>query len=225
MVTLADVQRRVGVAPDGVWGPQTLAAVAKALGIEAEQTKLSDAGTFFAVVRRILFGGKLSQEQVSGLNAVTKAVQGWPISWAAYALATAYHETAHTMQPVREAYWLSEDWRRANLRYFPHYGRGYVQLTWDYNYAKADQELGLDGALVANLDLAMNPDTAAKIMRRGMEEGWFTGKKLADYLPYGPASLDQFKPARRIINGMDKATEIAGHALRFQDALKQGMWG
>jgi hypothetical protein len=27
------------------------------------------------------------------------------------------------------------------------YGRGYVQLTWDYNYEKADQKCSLDGAL------------------------------------------------------------------------------
>lgn len=35
MTTLADIQRRVGVAPDGKWGPQTASAVAKALGMEA----------------------------------------------------------------------------------------------------------------------------------------------------------------------------------------------
>src|SRR3546814_16572704 len=30
-MTLADIQRRVGVTPDGIWGPNTAAAVAKAL--------------------------------------------------------------------------------------------------------------------------------------------------------------------------------------------------
>ena len=50
---------------------------------------------------------------------------------AAYVLATAYWETARTMEPVREAFWMSEEWRRANLRYFPWYGRGFVQLTWE----------------------------------------------------------------------------------------------
>lgn len=33
MTALADIQRRVGVTPDGKWGPATLAAVAKALGM------------------------------------------------------------------------------------------------------------------------------------------------------------------------------------------------
>jgi hypothetical protein len=35
MVTLADIQRYVGVDPDGRWGPVTAAAIAKALGMEA----------------------------------------------------------------------------------------------------------------------------------------------------------------------------------------------
>jgi len=34
-MNLADIQRRVGVPADGKWGPQTAAAVAKALGMEA----------------------------------------------------------------------------------------------------------------------------------------------------------------------------------------------
>lgn len=33
MTTLADIQKRVGVEPDGKWGPNTAAAVAKALGM------------------------------------------------------------------------------------------------------------------------------------------------------------------------------------------------
>src|SRR5690348_7934054 len=54
----------------------------------------------------------------------------------AYILATAFWESAQTMHPVREAYWLSEDWRRKNLRYYPWYGRGLIQTTWEANYKK-----------------------------------------------------------------------------------------
>ena len=62
-------------------------------------------------------------------------------------------------------------------------------------------------------------------MVRGMEEGWFTGKKLADYLPaLGTASLEQFQQARRIINGTDKAPEIAKIAATFQSGLAAGDW-
>ena len=41
MTTLADIQRRVGVTPDGKWGPNTAEAVARALGMLPEPAKAS----------------------------------------------------------------------------------------------------------------------------------------------------------------------------------------
>ena len=173
---------------------------------------------FFNIVRKQLHQGKLNQEQVDGYEAILNELACYDLSAQekAYMLATAYHETKYTMQPVREAYWLSEAWRKKNLRYYPHYGRGYVQLTWPFNYERADRELGLNGALVANLDLAMQPDIAAKIMIYGMREGWFTNKKLSDYIKNGKAD---YVGARRIINGTDDARLIAGYAEKFEKAL------
>jgi putative chitinase len=166
----------------------------------------------------------MTPNQHEGCETLLKACAGkMPMSWTAYALATAYHETAYTMQPVREAFWLSEDWRRQNLRYFPWYGRGYVQLTWERNYIKADDELGLGGRLKSNPDVAMEPEIAADIMVRGMIEGWFTGKSLRTYIA-ADATLEQFVNARRIINGTDKAEKIAGYAMTFYRALKAGEW-
>ena len=49
--------------------------------------------------------------------------QGLLRNQAAYVLATAYWETNRTMKPVEEAYWLSEEWRRKNLRYYPWHGQ------------------------------------------------------------------------------------------------------
>lgn len=40
MTSLSDIQRRVGVAPDGIMGPDTLAAIAKALGMAAPVTEI-----------------------------------------------------------------------------------------------------------------------------------------------------------------------------------------
>jgi putative chitinase len=78
---------------------------------------------------------------------------------------------------------------------------------------------------VAYPDKALEPAIAAKIMRRGMEEGWFTGKKFSDYLPsVGRATSGQYSRARYIINGSDKAQQIAGHAKAFEDALVAGGW-
>lgn len=128
----------------------------------------------------------------------------------AYVLATAGHESG--FQPVREAFYLGESNGRAEryrrtLRYYPYYGRGYVQLTWDYNYRKYGTMLGLN--MVANPDLALQPNVALFVLVHGMKTGNFTGKKLSDYIT---ATNTDFRNARRIINGMDKADKIAGEA-------------
>jgi hypothetical protein len=81
-------------------------------------------------------------------------------------------ETASTFKPVREAYWLddqwgyerAEAWRRANLRYWPYYGRGYVQLTWESNYATEGAAIGID--LVSDPDRALEPWIAADALAR-----------------------------------------------------------
>jgi hypothetical protein len=133
----------------------------------------------------------------------------------AYVLATSYWETARTMKPVREAFWLSESWRRKNLRYYPWYGRGFVQLTWERNYIKAGNELGLD--LTTDPDKVMEPVVSAKILVHGSAKGWFTGKKLSDYITL---SKSDFVGARRIINGTDKARQIAKIARQYDADLK-----
>jgi len=174
--------------------------------------------------------GRLSDMQRQGIKAVLTACAGAPLAHAAYMLATAWHETGKKMEPVREAFWLSEEWRKTHLRYYPWYGRGYVQLTWDYNYKKADAEAakaGLikAGELMANRDLAMRPDIAALVMRKGMDEGWFTGVKLSAVLPMsGVADREHYTNARTIINGHDKADLIEDYAQVFERALRDGGW-
>lgn len=184
-----------------------------------------DLAKFFDGVRDRPFGGKLKQGQVDGCGTLIAAFEKarWPVAYAAYGLATAFHETAHTMQPIAEI------GRGKGRKYGikgTHgqvaYGRGYVQLTWDFNYEKADKELGLKGFLLANYDLAMRPDIAADIMVRGMQEGWFTGKANRHYLDQKPPN---YFDARRIINGTDKAALIAAYAKSFETALKAAGYG
>jgi putative chitinase len=180
---------------------------------------------FFTTIRDPARCGPLKAPQVDGFTAVLNAAVGAPLAHTAYMLATAWHETARTMQPVREAYWLSEDWRRTHLRYWPWYGRGYVQLTWETNYRKADERLHLGGELVGDADLAMKPDMAAAIMRRGMDEGWFSGVRLSAVLPVsGVATRKQYMDARTIINGHDKADLIEDYAQWFERGLRDGGW-
>lgn len=184
-----------------------------------------DRAKLFAAVRSPLFAGKMSERQAQGVDAILDEAErrGTPSAHLAYMLATAFLETAKTMQPI------AEYGKGAGRKYgvkgkygqVP-YGRGYVQLTWDSNYERADKELGLKGALLRDFNLAMRQDIAAKIMFSGMTEGWFTGKKLADYLSGTKAD---YAGARRIINGTDKAKTIAGHAAVFEAALRAGGYG
>lgn len=141
--------------------------------------------------------------------------QGLLRNQCAYVLATSYWETARTMKPVVEAYWLTEDWRRKNLHYYPWFGRGFVQLTWEANYKKAAAELGVP--LDKDPTLALDPVNAVKIAVTGMREGWFTGKKLSDYIDL---QHSDFTSARRIINGTDKAAQIAQIAQQYDALLK-----
>jgi len=195
---------------------------------------------FFDAVRKGLLGPTLTPSEVTGCSAILDAMAGAPLSWCAYALATAYKETAHTMQPIEEMGGNAYFFRR----YDPQgqrpdiarqlgntqpgdgvkfHGRGYVQITGRKNYTKAFAKIGVD--IVSHPELALGDDVAAKIMRRGMQEGWFTGKSFASYLPgSGPATVEAYTQARRIINGTDAAGEIAGYAMQFQVALQAGGW-
>lgn len=129
----------------------------------------------------------------------------------AYVLATAYHETAKTMKPINEMG--GEKYLRSK-KYWPYIGRGYVQITWKTNYEKAGKVLGVD--FVSKPELLLKPEYAAPIIIAGMVEGWFTGKKLADYITL---QKSDFKGARRIVNGTDKADLIAGYAREYDKAL------
>lgn len=132
----------------------------------------------------------------------------------AYVLATVDHETAQTFKPVKEAFWLSESWRQQNLRYYPYYGRGYVQITWKENYQKFSNILGID--LVSNPDEVMESKTALFILVYGFKNGSFTGKKITDYI--NDSQVD-FYNARRCINGRDRAADIKAIAEKYVDQL------
>jgi len=124
----------------------------------------------------------------------------------AYILATVEHETAHSFQPVKEAYYLGEpsaENTRKTFDYYPYYGRGYVQLTHAFNYRPYSTLLGID--LVSEPDLVMRPDISLFILVDGMKRGVFTGLKLDDFI--SGSEIDFFH-ARQIINGMDKAKQI-----------------
>ena len=217
ITTVQKLQQKLGLVADGIWGKQSQEAVKdKTIGLD------------FNVIRNQF--GRLNQSQVDGFNAIIKAINEWggdaknPL-YVAYMLATAWHETAHTMKPIEEygkgtgkKYGSNIDIdgsRYTGLKHL-YYGRGYVQVTGLTNYKSIGKVLGVD--LVNKPELALNPDIAAKIMLYGMLNGSFTGRKLFDYLRKG--TTEEFKQARRIINGTDKALNIAYQAEAFLRAVK-----
>jgi hypothetical protein len=182
---------------------------------------------FFEAVRP-MFGGALSQAQVDGFGIIFEAwrkVGSGNERDLAYILSTAYHETARTMQPVRETLAttdakakerLTKAWKSGKLPWVKSdywsggwFGRGFVQLTHRENYVKAGKKLGID--LVSDPSKAMIPEVSALILVRGMQEGWFTNMKLAD--------AADFRESRRVVNGTDCASQIAQYADAFLSAL------
>lgn len=175
---------------------------------------------FFDAVRADPFNDRLIQPQVNGL---TILLDCWERTrpdtdprWLAYVLATAHHETAATMQPIREAgmgfgrpYGAMD-----RLTHQTYYGRGYVQLTWRFNYALMGARLNID--LVNKPDQALIPAYAALIICTGMVDGLFTSHALRDYFN---ATDDDPVRARRIINGVDQCERIAVTHRAFLAAL------
>jgi len=198
-----------------------------------------DRKKLFDGIRKTLATGGLNQGQVNGIEILLEEGESrnFNTEWIAYVLATAWHETGATMQPVRETFASSDKqaisrltsaWKKGKLKVSQDYwsggyfGRGYVQLTHEYNYKKMGDWLGLD--LVNKPSLALDPKVAAKIIYEGMLKGMFTGKKLPDYLDGidepEAEDLREYTAARYIVNGKDRAKQVGQYAVRFEDALR-----
>ena len=186
------------------------------------------------------FGKITNQQTVDGLNFLLDKIENDQdftiLRQVAYVLATVKAETG-IFQPVKEkrASKLKQPklWATQNKYWSSNYmGRGYVQITWDYNYLKAGKKLNgvtakdsgaqnitiSDKTFLNNPDLVMQPTFAYLIISRGMREGWFTGKKLGDYIKENVSP--DYKGARYIVNGQDRAAEIAGYAEKFELILR-----
>lgn len=168
-----------------------------------------DRKVFFDSVRLSLFSrGGLSAGQVDGMNRI---LDEWirsqipDLRFLAYMLSSTFHESAQTMQPIRELG--SEEYLRSK-KYYPWVGEGLVQVTWEANARKFGATR--PGQLMT-WPLCLKP------LFDGMTRGMFTGKRLADYFN---ATTDDPINARRIINGIDRANLVAMYHGKFLAALK-----
>ena len=171
-----------------------------------------DRKEFYSQIRATLVKGGLNQAQVDGFEAI---LDEWEkrklqdLRWLAYIMATAWHETAQLMQPIEEF------GRGRGKAYAPtYYGRGFVQITWKRNYAKFSDVIDVD--LVTHPEKALEMDNAIQILFAGMIDGLFTGKALSDYFDKNA----DWRGARAIVNGKDRAAEIAGYAQKIWDSLR-----
>ena len=179
---------------------------------------------FFDGIRQGPFSGKLKATTVKGCSAILDEWERRKLTdlrQLAYMLATTLGECGEDMLPVREGFKDTDADARAYVKRkgykyavvvngHVYYGRGNVQQTWAKNYIAMGKIIGVD--LYNDPDKALEPDIAAEIMFEGMSRGTFTGKKLSDYFN---AKTTDWGNARRIINGTDRAAEIAGYAKQF----------
>lgn len=198
-----------------------------------------DKSRFFDNLRKSGLHKSLSHAQVAGYEGILaywkRTCIGVPIEYLAYILTTAYHETGGRIEPVREGFAktdagaiaavtklfkagrISKNYalpdRRTGKSY---YGRGLAQVTHYDNYKRIGERIGRD--LANDPDLLLLLPISVEALVIGMVEGLYTGKSLDDYIT--PDKVD-YRGARRIINGTDKAEMIAGHAVKFESALQE----
>ncbi len=188
---------------------------------------------FLREINTSLFNQRMSISQREGVIVKLAAFGNHYITdirWSAYMLATSFHETARTMQPVEETGKGRGKPYSQKLKYnrepytWPdkiYYGRGDVQLTWYENYQNMGRILNLP--LLEQPELALQPGISAKIMIEGMtrgasQRGDFTGLSLENY--FNSYTDDPIR-ARRIVNGLDQANKIAEYHYKFLDAIKK----
>jgi len=178
---------------------------------------------------------------------------GWwdDLDQIANALAQVRRETAYSYTPVAEAYYLGDATKpnfysgntahvrriQENFRYYPFFGRGDIQLTWEENYrkmntylrkyfpeivAEVEVQFGKPFDLVKYPQLALHGKVSFATYTVGMHLGVFRpGKTLDRYIT--PTKVDHYM-AREVVNGdkgyKDKTTgKLIGRMIE-EDAKK-----
>lgn len=170
---------------------------------------------------------KVNQYQLIGMLSIIRKFENNKLltdkRWLAYMLATVYHETAKTFEPIEEfghgikrpyGQKIKQNGKPYDLPNKLYYGRGFVQLTWYENYEKFGKLLKLD--LLNHPELLLNLDVSIEVLFKGMTQGLFTGVNLARYFN---DNREDWVSARKIINGTDKSELIALYAKKYYICL------
>jgi putative chitinase len=191
---------------------------------------------FFKAYRQ-QFGALEYSFQTEGLNALLDAMSAdaklTDVRVAAYMLATVHHECQKPFDKIWKPTWqpVEEQGKGRGRKYaksYPvsrhdavkaavYYGRGYVQLTWLDNYRKAGAAVGVD--LVNYPEKALEPAVAYLCLAEGLRRGWY-GSKITTHI--NATKCDYFN-ARRCVNIIDKAAQIAANAEKFEHVLRTSL--
>jgi putative chitinase len=188
-----------------------------------------DQATFFRAYMEQY--GAIKESASRGLNEVLKFIDLDPavvkISWAAYMMATVKHECANTWEPIEEygkgsghEYGKPVTVKGADGESYrcSYYGRGCVQLTWQKNYERLSDALGLGDDLVIHPERALVPETAYKILSLWMNGGYSAnGRRLMEYTL---GKTPDYEGARHLVNGTDQPALIAGYAKLLEVMLR-----
>jgi hypothetical protein len=168
-----------------------------------------------------LSGKTLTADRQTGFEAifdVWDSVEHYDVlEWIAYALATAWHETGATMQPVREGFKKTDQEACDHVTAYcqkkgisnyaarlsngnSYYGRGYVQLTHADNYKKMGAKLGMGDSLYDNPESVLQAGLSAKILIVGLMDGLFRPAK-GTLFDYFNGQSQRWFDARDLVNG------------------------
>lgn len=193
---------------------------------------------FFRLLPGTPFTGTPSAAQKDGMAQVIEASfrlypNGDP-RWLAYILASIFHETGQMMVPVREGFKQTDSEAREHVKRLcarrhiadyaepvngiSYFGRGRVQNTHLENYRKLSTRFSRD--FVNHPELLLDPAIDAEVSVVGHVEGIWTGRRLDEFITGDRAD---YVGARRIVNGQDRAAEIAGYARDFEAAVAAAM--
>lgn len=205
-----------------------------ATGLSLDATKVQDLD--FILTQIESYPQWQTVEQAAYLLATIHVETFWPESGSRYA-------------PIKEggtkAYFIKRYWTNTKIRAelgnksqydaYARSGRGYVQSTGLKNDIRSDKEIrsnlpqvitefeattGQKFDLIAHPEQMLNPYISFAALTLAMFGGWYTGKKITTYIS---GKVKDYKNSRRVINGVDRAVEIAGYAEGLEDVLRNSL--